>query len=523
MKPKTIYTRIKGLALKASTLAIIFLVVFWNGYAEGAPKLRKDAYRNQYGAELPNLSSFTIQEEWAHRRVKQLRIGFDISFPTNTGDDVMDQHFKTEAENNYREIVTDWGSDSNADLCEELGFTGCGASYIKVFLAQAPSPDILSIIYFENLGYMGAASGLYEMTTHTYNLKEHRELSFSDIFTDYPKTIPLLWTRIVRGWCDHPENTYKDVPSFYEIPNTFNTCSRKASVPIPAGLRSTPYTFDAPGHAVLTPEGITLTLIDWQSWGSLRQHNEIHIGKDELIKMGARPEIWDPLEEANAISDIIPDSFFFESGITNVSQDYIFEGQVPVAISYIFTLDLLKIINQEFGTISNIVVNTNHGDIQFKSTITKPNVPRFTIGSLRTSKLIGELIITKVTGVIDGRQVDLTQGVYAINDKPLQIHKIGYPTSSTTATCTYKLLDIDTQEGIFMEQLLGENRQIKIKISGKDFNYFFDSHLSYFTNDKANYGKKIKFYTKKYRDMANVNGTATCALSETISDILPID
>lgn len=252
---------------------------------------RKDANGNHFGMEVPNLWAISINSTYVHPTVKNLNIEFNINYPANTGNIELDKFFQTKLNEEYRSMLYD-AISGNIEFCSEEPDISCAGYIIRKFEAYAPSEDIISVVYLVANAPPGASSLSSFYESFTFNLKESRELTLDDIFIDYQKALPLLWPLVAKGWCGHPQNEFKEFPGYYEIPENFQNCSNTASIPIPAMLKKSPHTFNNLGSAFLTQEGMTLRLEAWQTWGPRYETYDILIGKKELIRIGAKPEIW---------------------------------------------------------------------------------------------------------------------------------------------------------------------------------------------------------------------------------------
>ncbi|MDR2386725.1 MAG: hypothetical protein LBE80_03955 [Deltaproteobacteria bacterium] len=235
----------------------IFIALFFVNFAAAQdvqpPFTRKDENGNYFGRELPNLRAFTLKEIWTHPRVSYLKVHLDINYPTNTGNEDLDQYFKSQLDKDYR-LMTE-NTNPNDGSCHP---DSCASAYTKLFEAFSPSPDILSLAFTFYRLPQGGASTSGRLEAHTYDLNSGAEMTLDQVFSEPKKSISLLWPMIARGWCEHRENNEKVFPNFYKIRKSSANCRRAENIPLPDQLRSPPYTFENLGFAVLTPRGLSL-------------------------------------------------------------------------------------------------------------------------------------------------------------------------------------------------------------------------------------------------------------------------
>jgi hypothetical protein len=253
---------------------------------------RTDERGNQYAPELPNLRAIFINKPYVLVDNKVI-FEFDINFPAFTGNDKLDQLFKNFVQYDYREYNSELsGIDFLDEYCLKDQESTCRASYSRHFTAYLPSPNILSVIYYLEILYLGGARPFPDFQPGLYDLTDGREMTLGEIFNNYPMGLPALWSFIAQGWCNHPENFDKVFPSFYGISANYADCSRAVTIPMPTNLKSSPVTFKSLGNAFLTPEGMTIRLTAMDSFGPMAFYNELTIPKAQLITIGVKPETW---------------------------------------------------------------------------------------------------------------------------------------------------------------------------------------------------------------------------------------
>jgi hypothetical protein len=221
----------------------------------------------------------------------------------------------------------------------------------------------------------------------------------------------------------------------------------------------------------------------------------------------------------------LPFTFQYILNLTNIATDYDFDDNDNISYSYVFLLDLKRLAEQDFSSISDIVINTDKGNIIFNSTVNNAQVPRFIMGSVKTPDLVGEFIVTGATCNMDGKIYNLLPGINTVNQLPAFINKkvVIYPENKP---CSYKKLDISTHEGIFAG-ITGEFFYVAlIKINKEEQMYLYSPHLQYFMQDNNNIGRKIKFVITKAIDIESVEGNEeeeVCFESDKITDIFVLD
>jgi hypothetical protein len=115
-------------------------------------------------------------------------------------------------------------------------------------------------------------------------LPDGTELGVGRLFPDPARSLPLLWERIYWDSCSRGEPT---APAYYDAPG----CGR-AVPPLPSKLRPGAVSLDGLGHAVLTSMGLAVSLNPYEAWYWARGPLFIDVPKDELLRIGADPELW---------------------------------------------------------------------------------------------------------------------------------------------------------------------------------------------------------------------------------------
>jgi hypothetical protein len=149
-------------------------------------------------------------------------------------------------------------------------------------------------------------------------------------------------------------------------------------------------------------------------------------------------------------------------------------------------------------TIEDLIVTTNYGDIIFPSDDLKdPNKP-VVVGSLKAPRNIEQFGIVKAVANINGNFFDVTKIIIPARNSSIEIVKL----SEENRTCPFKVLDFYVVEGILDYAECEENCLTKIVVNGKPVDFYYNSDLSYFFDNKDNIGKKLKLFVKvnQYRD-----------------------
>ncbi|MDR0620280.1 MAG: hypothetical protein LBJ61_00115 [Deltaproteobacteria bacterium] len=88
---------------------------------------------------------------------------------------------------------------------------------------------------------------------------------------------------------------------------------------------------------------------------------------------------------------------------------------------YDFTIDSQSLSTIDINGISNLAIETNYGNMECPTEISGSDVDRYITCRLLSDIAEENLVINRVTGVINGRRYDLTKNIYADDFKPLTI------------------------------------------------------------------------------------------------------
>lgn len=102
----------------------------------------------------------------------------------------------------------------------------------------------------------------------------------------------------------------------------------------------------------------------------------------------------------------------WNSNITWAGQGY---------MGYIFSLDVQGLSIPNDPQVTNFVIQTNYGDINFEQGFNSSDVSRYPEGSLMTQDDIEQIRITKAFGVVNGKMVDFTRFLAVRDFKPVRI------------------------------------------------------------------------------------------------------
>jgi hypothetical protein len=76
--------------------------------------------------------------------------------------------------------------------------------------------------------------------------------------------------------------------------------------------------------------------------------------------------------------------------------------------AYSFCIDAQGLISSDIDEVTNLVIQTNFGDINFENSINTSSAGRYGTGFLYSPEDITEIRIIKAIGVVNGKMLDLT-------------------------------------------------------------------------------------------------------------------
>ncbi|MDR2301710.1 MAG: hypothetical protein LBF38_06695 [Deltaproteobacteria bacterium] len=265
------------------TLAIFFLALFVFGPAAQAQDANNDPYidiRPTISPFIRGLRYTTLLNNFVNPNCPNLTLHVGFTYPLNTGSPAVDAFLVKFAQNTFTAL-------SQKDFCldgndQESGVT----EHVFKFTAEIAGNDYLSIFFNGYHFYAGAAHPLGDAASFIFNVKTHRRLELSDIFENPKQSIPLLWPLLVKGWC---RLEFKEIPTHYKISNGDYGCGRNIP-PIPSDFLDNQVSFDVLGEVFLNHEGMGISLTEPFTHADGRQ--QITIGREDLLQIGAKPEIW---------------------------------------------------------------------------------------------------------------------------------------------------------------------------------------------------------------------------------------
>jgi hypothetical protein len=261
-------------------------------YAQDENKLVRDRDGNTFAPGLTHIQALEIVDQWIHPKRRNLIIDFMVNYPSQTGDDSLDRRLQADAEKTKDAIIAKFGDAKHERFCNKDPETYCYAQYENTFSVYAPSKDFLSIVFAEDWTGPDDDEAWSVVKAINYSLRDHRDLTIADVFTDPKASAPLLWAKVAAGWCSHPGNRKERFPKFYRVPKENTVCSNPSSIKAPKGLSSPKTALEALGNAFLTAEGMGFWVPEYPSFDPAATRSELYIPKSELIAIGARPEIW---------------------------------------------------------------------------------------------------------------------------------------------------------------------------------------------------------------------------------------
>jgi hypothetical protein len=118
--------------------------------------------------------------------------------------------------------------------------------------------------------------------------------------------------------------------------------------------------------------------------------------------------------------------------ISYAQEKYLGEGSINIwnsnvvwagmgQFAYIFTVDADGLRLSNIQEITNLIINTDYGDITFDSVIDTSDAGRFADGQLFSEQDITEIRIIKAIGVVDGKMLDLTDIISIYEFTPVKI------------------------------------------------------------------------------------------------------
>ena len=162
----------------------------------------------------------------------------------------------------------------------------------RVLTASSPSPEVISILYTIVRDYFMVNNPSFDYWSAAYHVEDGRLVSLGDVFPDREASLPLFWNLAARRFCETAGSAYGSPPVFYGYRGICPGPDSEEDLPLPEALISPDLTLPDLGFPLLTPEGLTLNLNPYQSWGVAMGPASIAITIAELEAMGANMSIW---------------------------------------------------------------------------------------------------------------------------------------------------------------------------------------------------------------------------------------
>ncbi|MDR1312620.1 MAG: hypothetical protein LBQ12_02745 [Deltaproteobacteria bacterium] len=185
--------------------------------------------------------------------------------------------------------------------------------------------------------------------------------------------------------------------------------------------------------------------------------------------------------------------------------------------TYVFTIDHSQVDGANLKPVTNLVVQTNIGNIIFNDPINFQS-PAFINGKLITARPVVQFNITKVLGLVDGKQVDLTENFRAPFLSPVPIEVM----TSETAACPRTVMNFQVYQGTFKALEVGDFQQAEIESNGKSEYFFFDDSVSYFFENEANVNKKVKVFVENVQTIISDGENSDCGIMDSIIKFIEI-
>ncbi|MDR1314427.1 MAG: DUF4163 domain-containing protein [Deltaproteobacteria bacterium] len=142
------------------------------------------------------------------------------------------------------------------------------------------SPKIVSVLFLTD-SYTGGAH--MQLITEVMNLvPDGRPVLVSDLFPNQARSLQLFWERIARDACVGRDT----------VPNFYGGAACGTSPPLPEPLQPGGGALEGLGGALLTQLGLTINLDPDMAWSFAEGELTLDIPKNDLIAMGASPELW---------------------------------------------------------------------------------------------------------------------------------------------------------------------------------------------------------------------------------------
>jgi hypothetical protein len=271
--------------LAAFAVAISLILILSGGPADAQWTQDLPTPFAQNAVRPENVSEARVKDRYLWPECPRGRYEFDVSYPRgmDSGGPVdlavtavaRGYIGKARTDSNvwYRDII----SVCDPDLSEYFMTSTLEISSSPYKVSQAAYS-----VLFSWRSESGGAHGNYGYNSANF-LADGTPVTLGRLFPDAQRSLPLLWNHIFSGFCE----SFETAPSFYGSP----LCS--ASVPPLPGPLSNPATdLNEAGHMLLTSYGLSVILGPYEGYSFADGSKYGDITKEDLLGMGADPDIW---------------------------------------------------------------------------------------------------------------------------------------------------------------------------------------------------------------------------------------
>jgi hypothetical protein len=185
-----------------------------------------------------------------------------------------------------------------------------------------------------------------------------------------------------------------------------------------------------------------------------------------------------------------------------------------LTFSFMVDLGMLR-ENNQYG-LSELSITTNQGVVNFDPAQLKDPKQTMAVGTLDAPNL-PRFQASKVVGTLDGTVYDFTENAY--NSK-MFLPEIDFARRHGKV-CPNTTLDLSIIEGVYLGVECGDYCHAYFTVNGKNVEYFYEGHLSYFFDDPASKNKKIKAQVREYIAPPE-EGDSDCSRGVVITDFVVV-
>jgi hypothetical protein len=147
--------------------------------------------------------------------------------------------------------------------------------------------------------------------------------------------------------------------------------------------------------------------------------------------------------------------------------------------AYQFTIDSFGILNTGISEITDLVIETNYGNIDFSDLLTGSGAGRYVNGDLYSEGIGDTITIIKATGTINQTRYDLTKMIQVEDFKPLRILLENQAQIATSQPCPTKSEPLPPIEAIFDSFECVNYCYLFVKLNnGKDDNFLVSDAIT---------------------------------------------